>query len=493
MIDRPEYTRIEKPNTRGKTLGGSSCLNCYTWIPCSAVTFNDWAEFGGDEWTWDNIEEHLYKPASYYDDGKLFPPLLSYIGQDGPIPVSHSDLLPEMAPFRDALTQAWLSKGEALTDDLHNGTTRDNRALGVEATLPSGETHTFLAKHEVIVSSGVFGVIDAPVIPEIPDCWIQNSVYMIGEKGTDMIKATYPELAESESIIADIIRDPKAYTAHAYLNLCFGDLSDPANLTWPDGYNYEASPGDTLGQSLYRSLRTDTQGFKPEHWGAVQSLSLWYIDEICPWLEGLYKDARPMLRNLEIAMSLNVYDEEAPVERNLNNSLSLFADTLESLKITLLSSTSHLERLGLGCGLSCLTRLTHLRKLDISVSLIFPSLNAMEKANICDSLPTSLETIRIDETGYCGTWYFTYTADEEEENQHQHLYWKFLAVLKRDFLVLMNESGERLPKLRAVEVIISEGNLTFREEDMHGLGPISTSKNGEIETIHCVTRQAAME
>jgi len=30
MIDRPEYTRIEKPNTRGKVLGGSSCLNYYT-------------------------------------------------------------------------------------------------------------------------------------------------------------------------------------------------------------------------------------------------------------------------------------------------------------------------------------------------------------------------------------------------------------------------------------------------------------------------------
>jgi hypothetical protein len=26
MIDRPEYTRVEKPNTRGKVLGGSSCL-----------------------------------------------------------------------------------------------------------------------------------------------------------------------------------------------------------------------------------------------------------------------------------------------------------------------------------------------------------------------------------------------------------------------------------------------------------------------------------
>lgn len=45
----------------------------------------------------------------------------------------------------------------------------------------------------------VFGVdklrvIDASVIPVIPDCRIQNAVYMIGEKGADMIKAAYPAL-----------------------------------------------------------------------------------------------------------------------------------------------------------------------------------------------------------------------------------------------------------------------------------------------------------
>lgn len=61
MVDRPEYTRIEKPNTRGKVLGGSSCLNYYTWIPGSAATFDDWSEFGGDEWTWNNVKEYLYK------------------------------------------------------------------------------------------------------------------------------------------------------------------------------------------------------------------------------------------------------------------------------------------------------------------------------------------------------------------------------------------------------------------------------------------------
>lgn len=66
MINRPEYTRIEKPNTRGKTLGGSSCLNYYTWLPGSAATFNDWVEYGGEEWGWDNVKEYLYKVCLFF-------------------------------------------------------------------------------------------------------------------------------------------------------------------------------------------------------------------------------------------------------------------------------------------------------------------------------------------------------------------------------------------------------------------------------------------
>lgn len=37
-------------------------------------------------------------------------------------------------------------------------------------------------------------VIDASIMPIIPDCRIQNSVYMIGEKGADMIKASHKDL-----------------------------------------------------------------------------------------------------------------------------------------------------------------------------------------------------------------------------------------------------------------------------------------------------------
>lgn len=105
--------------------------------------------------------------------------------------------MPELQPFRTALEQAWLSKGETRTEDVHSGTMRglwnctnsihagkrstsglylkgkDNvavlgrthakrlvvesgRAVGVDVHGPDGEAYTFSAGREVVVSEGVF-------------------------------------------------------------------------------------------------------------------------------------------------------------------------------------------------------------------------------------------------------------------------------------------------------------------------------------------------
>ncbi|OXB37842.1 glucose-methanol-choline oxidoreductase [Cryptococcus neoformans] len=122
MIDRPDYTRIEKPNTRGKVLGGSTALNYYTWVRGSAATFNDWEEFGGSTWNWENTKEYFNKSTTYHDDLGLFPDDIKSIGnKGGPVDISHSDLVPELKPWRDALERAWVSKGHELTVDVYNG------------------------------------------------------------------------------------------------------------------------------------------------------------------------------------------------------------------------------------------------------------------------------------------------------------------------------------------------------------------------------------
>ena len=121
MIKREDYERVEKPNTRGKVLGGSSCANYFTWIPGSKPTFDDWEEYGGKEWTWDNIVAYLRKCATYHDDAKLYPTELSKVGTGGPLQISHADLIPEIAPFRDALTEGWTSKGHPVNEDIYSG------------------------------------------------------------------------------------------------------------------------------------------------------------------------------------------------------------------------------------------------------------------------------------------------------------------------------------------------------------------------------------
>ncbi|KAI9590939.1 formate oxidase [Syncephalis fuscata] len=121
MIKRDDYERIEKPNTRGKILGGSSSLNYFTWIPGCKPTFDDWGEFGGNEWTWDNLLPYFRKSATYYDNPKLYGPEFNKLGTGGPIPISHAALIPEMQPFRDALRKAWVSKGVPISENIYDG------------------------------------------------------------------------------------------------------------------------------------------------------------------------------------------------------------------------------------------------------------------------------------------------------------------------------------------------------------------------------------
>lgn len=121
MINRDDYERVEKPNTRGKTLGGSSALNYFTWVPGSKGTFDMWEEYGGKEWTWEPLKHYLRKSATYHDDEGIYPKELKKIGTDGPIPIAHSALIPEMQPFRDLLTKAWKSTGQPITEDIFDG------------------------------------------------------------------------------------------------------------------------------------------------------------------------------------------------------------------------------------------------------------------------------------------------------------------------------------------------------------------------------------
>ena len=197
MVKRPDYERVEKPNSRGKVLGGSSSLNYFTWVPGCKATFDQWEEFGGKEWTWDPLLPYLRKSATYHDDRKRYPNSLSKIGGGGPLHISHAELLDEMEDFRKAVMKAWKAKGEVISENIYdgemNGLTHccdtiydgertgswvflkgkpnvtvlsevnskrliiENKTCkGVTVIHPSGNESDYLASREVILSQGVF-------------------------------------------------------------------------------------------------------------------------------------------------------------------------------------------------------------------------------------------------------------------------------------------------------------------------------------------------
>ncbi|KAJ9216330.1 CAZyme family AA3 [Paecilomyces variotii] len=120
LIDKPGYKRVEAANTRGKVLGGSSCLNYYTWLRGSASTYDDWVEFGGEEWSWNNCSQSFITPVAFHDLERILdrPPLnvaantedsLLQIGPATPIPLA------------ELLTSAWKSRGYPVTNDIFSG------------------------------------------------------------------------------------------------------------------------------------------------------------------------------------------------------------------------------------------------------------------------------------------------------------------------------------------------------------------------------------
>jgi choline dehydrogenase-like flavoprotein len=199
FVDRGVWERIDKQCTRGRILGGSSSGNYFSWVPGCKPTFDRWAEYGGQQWSWEPLVPYLRKSATYHDDAGLYSPELQKIGAGGPLPIAHAELVEEMKPFREAVTKAWTSRGKPITENIFdgemNGLTHsvnsiykgqrsgsylfvkdkrnvtilpevrskrliidyaDRTAKGVTVIDPSGNELSFYATREVILSQGVF-------------------------------------------------------------------------------------------------------------------------------------------------------------------------------------------------------------------------------------------------------------------------------------------------------------------------------------------------
>ena len=203
MVKRDDYERIEKPNTRGKALGGSSSLNYFTWVPGCKPTFDMWAEYGGQDWTWDKLVHYLRKSATYHDDEKMYPEELRKIGLGGPIPIAHSELIPEMQPFRDLLTKAWKSTGQPLTENIFDGEM-------------NGLTHSVNTIYKGQRSGSFLALVNKPNVTVVPNVHSKNLIIDDADraaKGVTVITASGSELsfyATREVIVSEgVFESPK--------------------------------------------------------------------------------------------------------------------------------------------------------------------------------------------------------------------------------------------------------------------------------------------
>jgi choline dehydrogenase len=139
----------------------------------------------------------LSQCAHYHDESKLYSPKLAKVGKKGPLDIAINDMVPELETFRTSLTEAWVSKGEQLTDNVYEGQQnglvkcmstiydgkrstsvcflddkpnitiiseteatklllKDKTVYGVDCVDSKGKTFQVTAKNEVILSAGVF-------------------------------------------------------------------------------------------------------------------------------------------------------------------------------------------------------------------------------------------------------------------------------------------------------------------------------------------------
>lgn len=194
LYDKPGYTRFERRNTRGKVLGGSSALNYYTWIREIRGTYDEWKDFGGPDWTWENCKEYFKKPATLHDDKHFLEHDPASIADAGPLNVDPAIPI----PLADPLIEAWKSQGHKVAEDIYDGEVdglvhlthtihqgqrqtsanflhgisnitvkadtmvhrilfEGRNAIGVQCLAnPADESTKFFANHEVIISAGVF-------------------------------------------------------------------------------------------------------------------------------------------------------------------------------------------------------------------------------------------------------------------------------------------------------------------------------------------------
>jgi hypothetical protein len=187
-------------------------------------------------------------------------------------------------------------------------------------------------------------------------------------------------------------------------------------------------------------------------WAHVEKLILQYAHISSSWLYTLCNDVHPPLKHLEIETSAYndtniILDKNAP---GLNEALQLCRGTLQNLYLGYDGRLDIEPYLGAQGRLN-LSSMEVLTSLGIQARSLFNSLKDMRDNNICERLPRSLRTLRLNEEvlGYYHDrdpwwdWRLGEPVPQEPE---------YFLLVNRAILQLGFDSSEWLPNLVQVEV-----------------------------------------
>ncbi|KAK0640723.1 hypothetical protein B0T16DRAFT_448372 [Cercophora newfieldiana] len=193
---------------------------------------------------------------------------------------------------------------------------------------------------------------------------------------------------------------------------------------------------EIFGATLLHDKAGNFGDLLPARWSSLETIRLPYVCTRGIWLHHMCEVARPRLKRIEIWLSPRLDQRaESDTGPGYDQAFLLCADSLEHLKLG-----SRLVN-----SLPCLPSLLRLRSLELSVTDIFPTADAMRGADICDHFPPSLRSLFLVDDLW-EPWEHSGSPVAEEE---------YASLLKAAFSRLLLGSGKKLPRLRDVCVQVT--------------------------------------
>jgi len=219
-------------------------------------------------------------------------------------------------------------------------------------------------------------------------------------------------------------------------------------------------------------------------WGSLETAKALRAYTTGAWWYGMCKDVAPKLRAIDISIA-DGYDQMVPPNQpGYNEAFLLCATSLESLRLDFCGLSHTAAHLGPNGRLSCLPSMQRLTRLEVPLTLIFPSPAAMEAVDICDHLPPSLRIMYLHEVSPpCWPDMHSTSVDDDD------LVATYKGLLKRSLFQLVLESTQKLPLLERVCI---DGEVKEWDFDAAELGDLCTEDSRRFQDIvvDCVTLQS---